>query len=199
MSDKNTPAPKHHIRKRLAIFPRIFWPIMVIFLLVAYRILGLEGESVLLGLSCRNAAYLIIAVFMIRYAIRKRKEKTFFPLGLAALIPATFLLGAFMYLQANVILDLIVVPRETTLSQCRIREFGPESIITGFTGEIRGINTNDYEKRLPMTGFQEELIKEELDHYKNVNLAFYEHVRRIVVIRTRYYNPDLTLDNWDSF
>lgn len=199
MSDKNTSASKHHIRKRLAIFPRIFWPIMVIFLLVAYRILGLEGESVLLGLSCRNAAYLIIAVFLIRYAIHKRREKTFLPLGLAALIPATFLLGAFMYLQANVVLDLIVVPRQATLSQCRIREFGPESIITGFTGEIRGINANEYEKRLPMTRFHQELIEEELDHFNNVNLVFYEHVRRIVVINTRYFNPDLTLDNWDSF
>ena len=211
MSDKPSPTEelntskelkssrKVDIRERLRFFPRYFWPLMVLFLLIAYRILGLEGESVLLGLSCRNVAFLIMAVILTRYAIKKRKEKTFFPLGLTALISATFLTGAFMYLQANVVLDMIVVPRVATLSQCQIHNYGPWSLVTGFSGEIRGINANDYEKRLPMTPFQQKLVEEELKHYENVHVEFYEHVRRIVIIRTRYFDPDLVPREIEGF
>ena len=52
---------------------RIRWILCTLFLLLTYRAIGLEGDQVLIGLTCRNLAWLFIAIFLFRQAIHLRK------------------------------------------------------------------------------------------------------------------------------
>lgn len=49
------------------------WILITLFLLLTYRAIGLEGDQVLIGLTFRNMAWLLIAIYLLRKAIQLRK------------------------------------------------------------------------------------------------------------------------------
>ena len=196
---------KHNIIPAPEVIVSAYWPIGLIIILIAvYLSTGLEGSYVLFGLTCRNTAWLILSVILLRRAIAFRKERAkehtdekkvtgksvgqWICLGFGI-----FFAGAF--LQANVILDMLVFPRRAVLKECVIQESFLPSFMTGYDSTLTGINENGYTKSLPLTPPLTERAFDELDRKKQVRVIFYEHVRRVIILEKTQDGP--LYDFWE--
>ena len=182
------------------IYYKIRWPAIIIIFLIAYRILGLEGDQVLVGLFCRNTAWLILAVIFLRKAVKMRRKKPgsrsekavrSLCLGLG-----TILMGVFLYLQANVCLDMLVPAREAVLKDCVLDETRIPGFLTGYNRVLTGVNNSGYTKKLPLTPALTERALDELDRKKVIHVIFYEHVRRVVYMYSTENEYDPAYNFW---
>lgn len=182
------------------IYYKIRWPAVIIIFLIAYRILGLEGDQVLVGLFCRNTAWLILAVIFLRKAVKMRRKKPgsrsekavrSLCLGLG-----TILMGVFLYLQANVCLDMLVPAREAVLKDCVLDETRIPGFLTGYNRVLTGVNNSGYTKKLPLTPALTERALDELDRKKVIHVIFYEHVRRVVYMYSTENEYDPAYNFW---
>ncbi len=167
-----------------AVYRKIRWPAIILILLIAYRILGLEGDQVLFGLFCRNMVWLILAVYLLRRAAMTRRKK---PggwkdkvVGSLCLVAGTIFTGAFLFLQANVCLDLLVPAREAVLKDCVLDETRLPVLLSGYNRVLTGVNNSGYTKTMPLTPDLTERALDELERKKVIHVIFYEHVRRVV-------------------
>ena len=217
-------------------FIRTLFTLGILVLLLVYRAIGLEGYYVLIGLTCRNTAYLIIAILLLRQAIKSRR-KWITTIGKAGdspktpdnrikgkkaidtagdspktpdnrikrqkrvqrkkeekknqinkiltyicLTSGTFFLAAFLFLQSNVFLDMLVTPRVALLKECVVNQKIIPYWISGYDTELTGINENNYTKILPLTPALTQRAFDEIDRNKKVRVIFYEHVRRVIIM-----------------